>query len=43
VVKAALQLMGLDCGSARPPAAWPLPDAALAELKGLLAGWKLLR
>ena len=43
VVKAALQLMGLDCGPARPPAAWPLSEAALGELRDLLAGWKLLR
>ena len=43
VVKAALQLMGLDCGPARPPSAWPLTDAALSEVKGLLTGWKLLR
>jgi 4-hydroxy-tetrahydrodipicolinate synthase len=43
VVKAALQLMGLDCGPARPPSAWPLADVAMGELRGLLAGWKLLR
>jgi len=43
VVKAALQLMGLDCGPARPPSAWPLSDAAVGELRELLDGWKLLR
>lgn len=43
VVKAALQLIGLDCGPARPPAAWPLSEAALGELRDLLARWKLLR
>ncbi len=42
-VKAALRLMGEDCGGARPPAAWPLTDAQSARLKrfmqenGLLA------
>ncbi len=42
-VKAALRLMGEDCGGARPPAAWPLTEAQSARLErfmqenGLLA------
>jgi 4-hydroxy-tetrahydrodipicolinate synthase len=41
VVKAALQLMGNDCGPTRPPSAWPLTDAQMAELRRLMDGWKL--
>jgi 4-hydroxy-tetrahydrodipicolinate synthase len=41
-VKAALQLMGNDCGPARPPSAWPLTDRQIAELRRLLLSWKLL-
>lgn len=41
VVKAALRLMGEDCGPTRPPSAWPLTPAADAELRRLLAGWGL--
>jgi len=33
VVKAALQLLGEDCGAARPPAAWPLSDEAIETLR----------
>src|SRR5215203_404028 len=40
-VKAALQLMGLDCGPTRPPSAWPLSTSQMTRLKGLLAEWKL--
>ena len=40
-VKAALQLMGEDCGSTRPPSAWPLTDRQMAELRRLLASWNL--
>lgn len=36
VVKAALQLLGNDCGPPRPPAAWPLSDSIWADLKELL-------
>lgn len=36
VVKAALQLLGNDCGSPRPPAAWPLSDRTWTDLKELL-------
>lgn len=32
-VKAALRLMGEDCGAARPPAAWPLTDGQMARLE----------
>lgn len=35
-VKAALQLVGNDCGPARPPAAWPLTPAQLAAMKQLV-------
>ncbi len=38
-VKAALQLIGLDCGAARPPAGWPLPPAQLDRLRRLIEGW----
>ncbi|WP_238367353.1 dihydrodipicolinate synthase family protein [Mesobacterium pallidum] len=31
-VKAALALMGEDCGAARPPAAWPLSEDQMARL-----------
>jgi 4-hydroxy-tetrahydrodipicolinate synthase len=41
-VKAALQLMGHDCGPTRPPSAWPLTDRQQASLQRLLAGWGLL-
>jgi 4-hydroxy-tetrahydrodipicolinate synthase len=41
-VKAALQLMGEDCGPTRPPSAWPLTDRQQAALQRLLAGWGLL-
>lgn len=36
VVKAALQLLGNDCGPPRPPAAWPLSDHARQVLADLL-------
>jgi len=39
VVKAALQLMGEDCGAARPPAAWPLTMQDKQELTALLKEW----
>ena len=41
VVKAALQLLGEDCGATRPPSAWPLTDAQQRRLRKVLAGWKL--
>lgn len=39
IVKSALQLMGEDCGAARPPAAWPVAAADLEQLKQLISGW----
>jgi 4-hydroxy-tetrahydrodipicolinate synthase len=41
-VKAALQLMGEDCGPTRPPSAWPLTDKQMAELRRLLTSWNLV-
>ena len=41
-VKAALQLIGHDCGATRPPSAWPLTEKQSASLRTLLAEWKLL-
>jgi 4-hydroxy-tetrahydrodipicolinate synthase len=41
-VKAALQLMGNDCGSTRPPSAWPLTERQLAELRRLMTSWGLI-
>ncbi len=40
-VKAALQLMGEDCGPTRPPSAWPLTDAQMGRLRQLLQSWTL--
>ena len=42
-VKAALQLMGEDCGPTRPPSAWPLTERQWAELSRLLDSWNLVR
>lgn len=36
VVKAALQVLGEDCGPPRPPAAWPLSPETLAALRGFM-------
>src|SRR5450631_713227 len=33
VVKAALQILGNDCGATRPPSAWPLTEAQVSRLK----------
>jgi 4-hydroxy-tetrahydrodipicolinate synthase len=41
-VKAALQLMGNDCGATRPPSAWPLTERQQAELRRLMVAWKLI-
>jgi 4-hydroxy-tetrahydrodipicolinate synthase len=38
-VKAALQLMGEDCGPTRPPSAWPLTDNQMGRLRTLLDSW----
>ena len=39
IVKAALQLMKMDCGPTRPPSAWPPAPVALAALQDLLRSW----
>jgi 4-hydroxy-tetrahydrodipicolinate synthase len=39
-VKAALQLIGIDCGPTRPPSARPLTDAQMSRLRKLLESWK---
>ncbi len=41
-VKAALRMMGNDCGPTRPPAAWPLSDAQAQKMRRLLESWKLV-
>lgn len=38
-VKAALQLIGDDCGPTRPPSAWPLTEAQMRRMREALAGW----
>ncbi|GJG96714.1 dihydrodipicolinate synthase family protein [Cupriavidus pauculus] len=43
VVKAALQLMGNDCGATRAPSAWPLTAAQQDRLRDLMLGWGLAR
>ena len=43
VVKAALQLMGHDCGAVRPPGAWPLTERQLGTLADALTAWGLIR
>jgi 4-hydroxy-tetrahydrodipicolinate synthase len=40
-VKAALALMGNDCGPTRPPSAWPLTSKQAQRLETLLTGWGL--
>jgi 4-hydroxy-tetrahydrodipicolinate synthase len=40
-VKAALRLMGEDCGPTRPPSAWPLTPAQADQLAALLQDWRL--
>jgi 4-hydroxy-tetrahydrodipicolinate synthase len=42
VVKAALAMIGDDCGPARPPSAWPLTDAQSRALRERLQRWGLL-
>jgi 4-hydroxy-tetrahydrodipicolinate synthase len=39
VVKAALQLIGHDCGATRPPATWPLSNSDLERLGDMLRAW----
>jgi len=40
-VKAALQLIGEDCGPTRPPSAWPLTDAQMMKMRERLKAWGL--
>lgn len=40
-VKAALQLIGQDCGHARPPSAWPLTERQMSKLRTLIGAWNL--
>ncbi|KUF10316.1 dihydrodipicolinate synthase family protein [Pseudoponticoccus marisrubri] len=42
-VKAALSLMGEECGGARPPAAWPLSKEQLGRLRDFLTRHGLLK
>jgi 4-hydroxy-tetrahydrodipicolinate synthase len=41
-VKAALQLMGEDCGPTRPPSAWPLTEKQAARLRQTMTSWGLI-
>ena len=41
IVKAALQLLGNDCGHVRPPGAWPPTERQMGRLSAALAGWGL--
>lgn len=41
VVKAALQILDMDCGATRPPSAWPLTERAQDSLRTLLSGGAL--
>jgi len=41
VVKAALQLLGEDCGATRPPSAWPLTETQVSKLRKQLDTWGL--
>jgi 4-hydroxy-tetrahydrodipicolinate synthase len=43
VVKAALKLMGDDCGAVRPPGAWPLTTRQQEELTKRLREWGLMK
>jgi len=40
-VKAALQLIGNDCGPTRPPSAWPLTDGQMKKMRESVARWGL--
>ncbi|WP_297443135.1 dihydrodipicolinate synthase family protein [Acidocella sp.] len=43
VVKAALALLGDECGAVRPPGAWPLTPRQQAELAASLRAWGLTK
>jgi 4-hydroxy-tetrahydrodipicolinate synthase len=38
-VKAALQVLGHDCGPTRPPSAWPLTDQQQKRLEAMIGEW----
>jgi 4-hydroxy-tetrahydrodipicolinate synthase len=42
VVKAALRLLGHDCGPVRAPGAWPLTERQMGKLTAALAAWGLM-
>jgi len=42
IVKAALAMLGQDCGPTRPPSAWPPSEAQSARLRERLQSWGLL-
>ena len=42
VVKAALALLGRDCGAVRPPGAWPLSERQATALRAALEAWGLV-
>ena len=42
VVKAALQLLGNDCGHVRPPGAWPLTERQMIKLQAAVSDWGLV-
>jgi 4-hydroxy-tetrahydrodipicolinate synthase len=41
-VKAALQMIGEDCGPTRPPSAWPLTEKQATRLRQTLTAWGLI-
>ena len=43
VVKAALRILGPDCGATRPPSAWPLAPSAQEQLERFMGSAALLR
>ncbi len=40
-VKAALQVLGHDCGPTRPPSAWPLTDQQQKRLEAMIGKWRI--
>ena len=40
-VKAALQLIGDDCGPTRPPSAWPLTETQMEKMRERIQAWGL--
>jgi len=41
-VKAALQLIGNDCGPTRPPSAWPLTDNQMKKMRESVERWGIM-